>query len=489
MKLVKSLLLGSVAGLAAVAGAQAADLPDRRAAPVAVDYVRVCSTYGAGFFYIPGSSDTCLRIGGRVRFDARYVEPFDRTDDAIELFARGRIQVDARTATAYGLLRTFVRFEMSQLGADAVGPNLAQGFIQFGGLTAGKVTSFFSNADLPTQHFGTLRFDDAPDVTLLGYTFQFGGGISATLAIEEGQFRRNNNFLTAGGGLTGGLVFEDPATGAFLFQSPYGVVYGGQTVPDIVANIRSAGTWGSIQLSGAVHQIRDVGIPGGRVNAAVVDPVTGLPVALPAFADTEYGWAVGLSGHLAMPWLGQGDAIWAFGTYSSGAASYSGFAGDIGFGRFAGGGLGSNDNTGVVDALVSPFTGDLEKTDIWNIAAGFTHYWTPQFRTNVFGSYARVEYGGIASFVSPITFTTTAGDIVTLAGATTGFADFNEWRIGANTIWSPVSGLNLGVEVIYAEADYKGRVVENRGSALARNLRLAGDVGAIEGRIRVQRDF
>ena len=64
MKLVKSLLLGSVAGLAAVAGAQAADLPAKKAA--AVEYVRVCSTYGAGFFYIPGT-ETCLRVGGRVR--------------------------------------------------------------------------------------------------------------------------------------------------------------------------------------------------------------------------------------------------------------------------------------------------------------------------------------------------------------------------------------------------------------------------------------
>ena len=34
MKLVKSLLLGSAAGIAAVAGAQAADLPSRKAAPV-----------------------------------------------------------------------------------------------------------------------------------------------------------------------------------------------------------------------------------------------------------------------------------------------------------------------------------------------------------------------------------------------------------------------------------------------------------------------
>ncbi|PZR88834.1 MAG: porin, partial [Stutzerimonas stutzeri] len=63
MKLVKSLLLGSAAGFAAVAGAHAADLPSRKAAPV--EYVRVCSAYGAGFFYIPGT-ETCLRVGGRV---------------------------------------------------------------------------------------------------------------------------------------------------------------------------------------------------------------------------------------------------------------------------------------------------------------------------------------------------------------------------------------------------------------------------------------
>ena len=54
MKLVKSLLLGSAAGLAAVAGAQAADLPVRKAAPV--EYVRVCSAYGVGFFYIPSTT-------------------------------------------------------------------------------------------------------------------------------------------------------------------------------------------------------------------------------------------------------------------------------------------------------------------------------------------------------------------------------------------------------------------------------------------------
>ena len=67
MKLLKSSLLGSAAALAAVAGAQAADLPVKKAAPI--EYVRVCSTYGAGFFYIPGT-DTCLRLSGREVTDA-----------------------------------------------------------------------------------------------------------------------------------------------------------------------------------------------------------------------------------------------------------------------------------------------------------------------------------------------------------------------------------------------------------------------------------
>src|SRR6476646_6758280 len=52
MKMVKSLILGSAAGLVAMSGAQAADLPVKAKA---VEYVRICSLYGAGFFYIPGT--------------------------------------------------------------------------------------------------------------------------------------------------------------------------------------------------------------------------------------------------------------------------------------------------------------------------------------------------------------------------------------------------------------------------------------------------
>ena len=60
MKMVKSLILGSAAALVAMSGAQAADLPVKAKA---VEYVKVCSLYGAGFWYIPGTYNF-IKLGG-----------------------------------------------------------------------------------------------------------------------------------------------------------------------------------------------------------------------------------------------------------------------------------------------------------------------------------------------------------------------------------------------------------------------------------------
>ena len=406
MKLAKSLFLGSVAGLAAVAGAQAADLPVAKAA--AVEYVRVCSTYGAGFFYIPGT-ETCLRVGGRVRGEFMYLEPNSREDDSIGFRARGRIQLDARTATAYGLLRTFVRFEMTRntgsYGFNATSPDVAQAFIQFGGLTAGRVTSFFSNSDLPNENWGTLRFFDAPDVNLFAYTFSFGNGFSATLSAEEGYF-------------------------AGAFDGPASFVYAGQTMPDVVGNLKYAGTWGSAQLSGALHQLRSNNLV--AVAPGIVD-----------YPDTKLGWAISAAGNVNLPMLGEGDALWLAATYADGALGYLGFDPTV---------TGGETERVVADAFI---VGDDIKTGRgWSVAGGLNHYWTPTIRQSVFGSYARVEYG---ANVAPA-------------------FDFTEWRAGSNVIWSPVSGLDIGVEVLYSNLDPRGP-----------DFGLDNDT--IEGRLRVQRDF
>ena len=68
MTAIRNLILGSAAALFAVGSAQAADLPVKAKA---VEYVKICSLYGAGFFYIPGT-DTCIKFGGFLRVDTTF---------------------------------------------------------------------------------------------------------------------------------------------------------------------------------------------------------------------------------------------------------------------------------------------------------------------------------------------------------------------------------------------------------------------------------
>src|SRR5947209_18845744 len=138
MKMVKSLILGSAAGLIAMSGAQAADLPVKAKA---VEYVRICSLYGAGFWYIPGT-DTCMKIGGYVRIDTTfngsiYDQPAwsgdlgqaNRFRDYFASRSRMAITVDTRTATEYGVVRTFGQadFQFQTQGTNTVNPALITG--------------------------------------------------------------------------------------------------------------------------------------------------------------------------------------------------------------------------------------------------------------------------------------------------------------------------------------------------------------------------
>src|ERR1700692_4080765 len=148
MKMVKSLILGSAAGILAMSGAQAADLPVKAKA---VEYVRICSLYGAGFFYIPGT-DTCIKLGGYLRVDTTfngslYDQPAwsgdlgqgNRYRDYFAARSRLALTVDTRTATEYGVVRTFGQadFQFQTLGNNTTNPAAAA--------TLPTATAFFQN--------------------------------------------------------------------------------------------------------------------------------------------------------------------------------------------------------------------------------------------------------------------------------------------------------------------------------------------------------
>jgi len=423
MKMVKSLLLGSAAGLVAIAGAQAADLPVK-AKPV--EYVKICSAYGAGFYYIPGT-DICLRVGGyafvETGYNARVGDAYiytytigpdlvlNQDDNRVNFRARGTVILDARSQTAIGTVRTYVAFgadfnnNINGIGAGGnVGAYLERAFIQFAGFTAGQSASFFDFGGwYSTFALSSVAWDWLP---VFAYTANFGNGFSATLSVEDGQARRIKW-----------------ATTIFTGTASAGNAYGGQEVPDLIANLRVDQAWGSAQVSGALHQLRP--------NQAWA--TAGTP--------TTYGWAVLGGIEIKTPMIAPGDSITLQGVYSRGAVEYTGLsASPLGVTQ----GIGLKNLLGVGPALDvfdigSTFVGGAwvssDLTNAWSANLFFRHFWQPNLWSGFWVGYNRVEPQGnyVALFGHP--------------------ADLTVVQAGSKVNWSPAPTLDLSLDVLWSRVE------------------------------------
>ncbi len=465
MKMVKSLLLGSAAGLVAIAGAQAADLPVK-AKPV--QYVKICSLYGAGFYYIPGT-DTCIKVGGFVRAEVNgnaggsFSVIQSGSVDGSPLQGKGEtwrtragISVDARSQTEYGTLRSYLMIATTETngqtqtagfpGGSGVG-NVPGGsgttpytalwsnaaFIQLAGFSAGKMASFFDFDMMPysnqTNFWGSNYAGAGIDA--FAYTAQFGNGLSASLSFEQPSARRES-------------ITSSFNTSTFTAS---GWSYANQEVPDVVGNLRIDQAWGSAQVMGAYHQLR------------ATSSLSYSPTRLDA---NDSAWAIGAGLKFNVPMLGHGDYVIVQGNYSVGVLSY------VGQGINGGFNLNNNDGTfhSVAQAYDAVFVnGGLDRTSAWSVTGGFEHFWAPQWKTSLYGAYGQLNYSDAASTV--------------LAGGVTGVsADWNYGQIGSRTTWTPVSNLDLSLEVMY-----------NRLNTAFGNVAGFEDKDWFSGIFRVQRNF
>ncbi|MEI5679924.1 porin [Mesorhizobium sp. CGMCC 1.15528] len=218
----RGILLASAAALTAVSGARAADAVVV-AEPEPMEYVRVCDVYGAGFYYIPGT-ETCLRVGGYLRYDigvgdrpsygAGYGGLNDINDkmgdglnDTYYKRARAAIQLDARSETELGTLRAYMHLNFdwdSRIvgradGETTGGDSFAGGttakmnhaYIELGGFRVGKTDSMFTTL-VNNLYAGDVIADDmlggyGPwDTHQISYTYTGANGFSAAVALEEG---------------------------------------------------------------------------------------------------------------------------------------------------------------------------------------------------------------------------------------------------------------------------------------------------------------
>lgn len=497
MKMIKSLVLGSAAGLLAMSGAQAADLPVKAKA---VEYVKVCSLYGAGFYYIPGT-DTCIKLGGYLRVDVlantngddtgNYSLPGsagNRFTNGYTWRSREDLNVDTRTATEYGVVRTFFDATFSwttdnyanntnpaalgstvyaPLGGGAITASAANGllsnvgisvaslpnnatagavaggtlgvyyaFIQFAGFTMGKAISQFS---APWTNYPGNNFDGlvggggtVTGVNQFSYTADFGQGISATVSAQD-----QTQYYQAG-------VMNVSAGGAFGTSD-----YAGTIAPDFVGMVRVDQAWGLFQASVAAHD-----------NHAAYYGGVGVPAAIGGteFAghpDDRWGWAGQLALSIKNIPTGPGDTINIQGVYTDGATRYN--IQDLAAGAGAATIFGGTNVAGAYQSVgfgIAPDTVFATGTQqnlvqTWGMRGAFVHNWDPHWASSIYGAYAAVSYNGAAKTL--ICGTTGLGwNALVVSGAvTTCNPDYSIGQLGFLTSWTPVKNLTFSGDLVW----------------------------------------
>jgi hypothetical protein len=494
----KSFLLGCAAGVIALSGAQAADLPVK-AKPI--QYVKICSLYGAGFYYIPGT-DTCIKIGGFVRaqveansFDGfSYGSTngafgpstitdgqFSRVTNGLNFTGRGTISADARTQTEYGTVRSYMRvgFQTTTSGSTTPGFFGDRAFIQFAGFTFGLTQSFFdvfSNTELFTYTDAKTSGDTYNHgVTAWAYTASFGNGVTATLAAEA----LHNPAGVINGSSTG-----------FGFNGTTALATEGTQIPDFVGNVRWDQNWGYVGASGAVHKV-----------AATY--YGGAPLASNGHPDDKYGWAGQIGGLVHLP----GDNTFG--------VSFVGTEGALGYATKAGSWQIFNDGSvgvgwlsdGLYDSVTPGDNKQIHLTTAWSVNAGFEHLWNQHWQTSLYGGYTKVSYDSAATFIAnthlptPPTAPGVACGAAVLGSVWPPIAlnhgeanscspNFSFWQVGTRTQWNLDSSTYMGLDVNYTHLNtaYKGPLVAPYATG-TQSATSVDDQDVWSAILRVQRSF
>ena len=470
------LLLASVASLAATSGTQAADLPVK-AKPV--EYVKICTLYGAGFYDIPGT-DTCIRIGGHIRAEVSFLGrgggdrnwfvgdgTTTRTRDQDIFFTRSRsyLNVDTRTQTSFGSLRTYsvVRAEHATatgLAGATTAINVDTAFIQWGGFTIGRTTaSFFDGPWDFAFKWGSNGSFGWPDSTsgrfVAAYTHQFGNGVTGAISLEDNKHQKRGNYNGAN------------ALSIIGVNGPTVDTRGGNTWPEIVAQFRidKGPAWG-LHISANLmnnHVAYNCGGTSGTTTVAAggCSELAGNP-------SDKVGGGVHAVLAIQTP-TGVNDGFYIGGTWSRGATADAIRNNGVGSGLGIYGGsdgllsYGSITGTYIWDSVYSSTTrtgagitvGPVgqQLTDAYGASLAFEHGWNTEWRTSVFGGAQFVNYNSTANAILCSRFAagSATGTLVNAAVVNVSNTDGCnfDYRIagaGTRTFWTPVKDLTIGVE-------------------------------------------
>ncbi|MGB3500397.1 MAG: porin, partial [Mesorhizobium sp.] len=325
--------------------------------PEPVEYVRVCDAYGAGFFYIPGT-ETCLKISGYVWYQigASSFDPTLASNNIVPSSATGilgdgwgksvraRLNVDARSETEWGTLRSYIRMQADWNGVGDGPVAIDQAYIELAGFKMGYSESFWvDSGNGGPSNYGSHSWSGMnygyQQRALIGYRFESNGFFGA-LSLEDdalSSFGSSRN-----------------AAGAVVIPGYNGADY----VPDVVAKIGFGGGWGAVWAK--------VGFDSDRTNTYTIG--TG--------QEGDSGWGAQIGAQFNMPNM-PGSSLRLIGYYADSDNRFgtgSPFGTLLNYAPVA---------AGTVTALAAGTNGTAE----WSILASYNQ----QF-SETFGASVAVQY-------------------------------------------------------------------------------------------------
>jgi hypothetical protein len=253
----------------------------------------------------------------------------------------------------------------------------------------------------------------------------------------------------------------------------------GFTFPDVVGALRIDQAWGYAQIAAALHDASG-GYYGTTLTGAEVN---GHPGNKQGFAVTG-GFT--LNNIFGM----KGDQFAIQAAYSQGAAGYvtraTGAFQVYGSGHSAGFGW----VTDGVFAGTTPANGTaIELTTVWGVNGAFQHFWTPKWRTSLYGGYIEVDYDGAAT--NQICGIGGVGGGVAMTGVTNCSPSFSWWQVGTRTQWNPHPDLDIGVDVLYNKLNtaFGGLATLAANGARSGGLYTIEDQNVLSVLFRIQRNF
>ncbi len=492
----KTFLLGSAALIVpATSSAFAADLPVKSRP---IEYVKVCSLYGAGFYYIPGT-DICMKVGGYVRAEYAYghigasltslqqasLDGQRTRTSGPDYNQRARILFtqDTRQQTEYGTLRTYMNIGFTFDVTNAVpAPDVfaTRAMIQLAGFTFGLATSYYDFFLSPAVSYSIPWASNVSDPgwKVLAYTAQFGN-VSATLSFERPRRTSVTN-----------VNIGTPAFGVGALPTVDQIK---MRYPDIVANIRIDQAWGSFQVMGALHDAS-----GGHYGTTLVGSVAN------GHPRDVMGWAAGAGIRLNASFVSPGDFFQGQINVTRGATPYAAYTPSaLGSpGIFSGGdrlGVGwFTDGVFCTTASANCPGGNsqIELTSALSFQAAYEHFWTPSLKTSLVYAHAQIRYSDAASRMMCDGLVAGAGNgLSALTNCGPGSFNFGYWSLSSRTQWNLTQDFYIGLEGYYGRLQTmsKGQTATytTGGDGLAQptGTRTLGDQSVVVSRVRVHRDI